>query len=221
MLRALTIAFLILFPAGLATAQAQGASLTFTLDFPGSMPDHYSIRIQSDGKAEYESRSKLSTESEDEDSFHYEFALSPATRQKMFELAAKAGYFRRDIDSHRKNMAFTGNKKLAYQDAQRSGESAYNYSSDAAVQQLTSLFQNLSTTLEYGHRLEYDHRYQKTALDEELKRLEETAQSNMVIELGAIAPVLRQIVGDSSVMNVSRARAQLMLQKAEVGDGSH
>ena len=45
-----------------------------------------------------------------------------------------------------------------------------------AVQQLTQLFQSLSTTLEFGRRLEYFHRYQKLALDEELKRMEDHGQ---------------------------------------------
>ena len=216
MLRPLTIAALLFVIAGFTQSQTQSPvpTLTFTLDFPGSQPDHYSLRVASDGKGQYESRTKLSDESEDEDSFKYDFKISPATTQKMLALAAKAGYFHKDLDSHRKNMAFTGKKTLSYQDAQRSGESTYNFSTDPAVQQLTSLFQNLSATLEFGHRLEYDHRYQKTALEEELKRLEETAQSNLVIEIAAISPVLQQIVDDSSVMNVSRARAQRLLQKA-------
>ncbi len=216
MSRPLTITSLLILISAfvLPQTQPQAPTLTFTLDFPGSQPDHYSLRADSNGKGQYESRSKLSNESDDEDSFKYDFKISPATTQKMFALAARAKYFLKDIDSHRKNMAFTGKKTLAYQDAQRSGESTYNFSADPAVQQLTSLFQNLSATLEFGHRLEYDHRYQKTALEEELKRLEETAQSNLVIEISAIAPVLQQIVDDSSVMNVSRARAQRLLQKS-------
>ncbi len=216
MSRSLTIAALLFLLSAFALPQTQpqAPTLTFTLDFPGSQPDHYSIRLDSDGQGQYESRSKLSDESDDEDSFKYDFKISAATSQKMFALAARAKYFSKDVDSHRKNMAFTGKKTLAYQDAQRSGESTYNFSADPAVQQLTSLFQNLSATLEFGHRLEYDHRYQKTALEEELKRLEETEQSNLVIELSAIATVLQQIVNDSSVMNVSRARAQRILQKA-------
>ena len=216
MSRSLTIASLVFFLSAFALpqTQSQAPTLTFTLDFPGSQPDHYSLRVDSEGKGQYESRSKLSNESDDEDSFKYDFKISSATTQKMFALAARAKYFLKDIDSHRKNMAFTGKKTLAYRDAQRSGESTYNFSADPAVQQLTSLFQNLSATLEFGHRLEYDHRYQKTALEEELKRLEETVQSNLVIEIAAIAPVLQQIVDDSSVMNVSRARAQRLLQKS-------
>jgi hypothetical protein len=187
------------------------ATITFTLDFPSSQPERYSIKIQSDGTAHYDSTGKLSPDSDDVDSFGFDFTASPDLRRKVFALAAKAGYFQRDLDSHHKNLAFTGKKTLTYQDTKRHGESTYNYTAQAPVQELTSLFQNLSATLEYGHRLHYDHRYQKLALDAELKRMEEESRSTPLIELSAIAPILKQIVEDPSVMNVSRARAQRLL----------
>ncbi len=126
-------------------------------------------------------------------------------------MAAKAGYFQKDLDTHRKNLAFTGKKTLRYADATRTGETSYNYSENSAVGDLTSLFQNLSTTLEFGHRLDYFHRYQKLALNEELKRMQEMAQSNMLTEVIAIQPILEKIVADQSVINVARARAQRLL----------
>jgi hypothetical protein len=189
------------------------ARVRFSLDFPGSQPSHYSLQVQSDGKSVYESKSKISSESDDTDSYDYEFTVSPATREKIFELAAKAGHFQKDLDSHRKNMAFTGRKTLGYKDDRRSGESTYNYSADAAVQELTNVFQSLSATLELGHRLEYSLRYQKLALADELKRTEESARMSPPLELQAIAPILQQIVSDASVMNVTRARAQRLLDR--------
>ena len=110
-------------------------------------------------------------------------------------------------------MAFTGKKTLSYKDAQRSGESTYNYSPDVAVQELTNLFQGLSATLELGHRLEYSLHYQKLALAEDLKRTEESARLSPPMEIQAIAPILQQIIADSSVMNVTRARAQRLLER--------
>lgn len=187
------------------------AMVMFTLDFPGSQPAHYSIHVQSDGKSHYESTGKAASEAEESDSFEYEFSVSPATRGKIFELAAKAGYFRTDLDSHRKNMAFTGKKTLSYKDDRSNGEATYNYSTDVAVQDLTNLFQGLSATLELGRRLEFSLRYQKLALAEELKRTEESARMTPPVEIQAIAPILQQIVADSSVMNVTRARAQRLL----------
>ncbi len=203
---------LILVVSSLAYSQSTDpATVTFTLDFPDSQPEHYSIRIQSDGVSHYDSRGKLSLDADSVDSFGFDFTASPELRQKVFALAAKAGYFQKDVDSRHKNMAFTGKKTLAYQDSMRHGETTYNYSTQSAIQQLTSLFQSLSATLEYGHRLHYDHRYQKLALDEELKRMEEDSRSAPLVELSAIAPILKQIMDDPSVMNVSRARAQRLL----------
>jgi hypothetical protein len=192
--------------------------MTFTLDFPNSEPEHYSIRLQSDGSGRYQSSGRLSADSEetDNDSFDLNFTVAEPTRQKIFDLAAKAGYFQKDVDSHHKNLAFTGKKTLSYKDADRSGECTYNYSSVAAVQELTSLMQGLGSTLEFGRRLEYDHHYQKLALEEELKRMEEIARGHQLVEVAAIQPILDQIIADPSVINVSRARAQRLLQ----GEGS-
>jgi hypothetical protein len=200
-------------PASASDPAVAAPAVVFTLDFPGSQPEHYSIRVPDDGKAHYESSGKLTADSDETDHFSYDFTASADLRQKVFDLARRAKYFQRDLDSHNKNLAFTGKKVLSYKDAQRSGESGYNYSSDASVQELTTLFQNLSATLEFGHRLDYYHHYQKLALEEELKRMDDVTRSTPMVEVQAIAPILSQIVGDASVINVSRARAQRMLDR--------
>ena len=217
MLRTFQLSCVLLLSSLVAFSQAPDQPVvTFTLDFPGSQPEHYSLRVLSDGAAHYESSGRLSPDSDETDSFDLDFTASPATRQKVFELAAKAGYFQKDLDAHHKNLAFTGKKSLSYKDGKRSGESTFNYSSQPAAQQLTDLFQDLSTTLEFGRRLHYDHRYQKLALDAELKRMEEMARTSPLVELAAIAPILQQIIGDARVMNVSRARAQRLLEHAGI-----
>ena len=217
MVRTLQLACFFIVSSIFAYSQTQNQPVvTFTLDFPGSQPEHYSVRVQSDGSAHYESTGKLSADSDQTDSFDLDFSASAETREKIFSLAAKADYFQKDLDSHRKNLAFTGKKTLSYQDGKRSGESTYNYSLQPAVQELTGLFQDLSSTLEFGRRLHYDYRYQKLALDDELKRMEEMARDNPMVELAAIAPILQHIVGDSSVINVTRARAQKLLDRAGI-----
>jgi hypothetical protein len=194
---------------------AQEASVvTFTLDFPGSEPSHYVISISSDGHSTYDSDGKLSPES-DADPFHLDFSVSPETSKAIFDLAKRAHYFQGQVDSNKRGLASTGSKTLTYKDAQRSTTATYNYSPIAAVQQVTQLFQNLSTTLEYGRRLQYFHRYQKLALDEELKRMEEAANGNSLQELPAVVPILQRIASDSSVINPVRARARRMAERAE------
>lgn len=208
--------FVLLFASAQSEAETPAgppAAVTFSLDFPASQPEHYSIRIQSDGASHYQSSGRLSADSEDTDSFDLDFVPLPETREKIFALAAKAGYFQKDVDSHHKSLAFTGKKTLAYKDAQRSGESTYNYSNNSAVQDLTTLMQSLSTTLEFGHRLQYDLHYQKLALDEEMKHMEDMARSHELIELTAIRPILDQVIADPAVINVTRARAQRLLER--------
>src|SRR5260370_32459251 len=46
-------------------------------------------------------------DSHDNDSFDLDFSVAAETRQKIFELAAKAGYFQKDVDSHHRSEEHT------------------------------------------------------------------------------------------------------------------
>jgi hypothetical protein len=206
---------------GHAQNTQSSATVSFTLDFPQSIPDHYALKVSADGHAEYNSTGKLTADSEPPDPFHLEFTISPATRDKIFDLAAKAKYFAGKVDSGKRNIASTGNKVLAYHDAQRNTQAEYNYSPIPAVQELTSTFQNISTTLEFGRRLDYYHHYQKLALEAELKTMEEMVRSKSLEELQAVSPILEQIATDQSVINISRTRAQRLLALGGTPMASH
>jgi hypothetical protein len=194
-----------------AVFASDNATVKFSLDFPSSDPEHYSISVQSDGSAAYECTGKLSKDSDDTESYQAAFKFSDANRARIFDLAAQAHYFAGKLDSGKK-VAFTGTKKLAYKDGQRDSEQTYNFSSLPAVMQLTTLFQSVSATLEYGRRLEYYHRYQKLALDDELKRMEEETHRGGLAEIQAVKTILQAIYDDQSVMNVVRARAQRIME---------
>ncbi len=187
--------------------------VTFTLDFPQSQPTHYSIAVDAHGHATYECAVKAEEDS-DEQTYRMEFEMTAANRNRIFEWAKEAKYFSGAIDSGNRKLAFTGAKILSYQDGQRSATARYNYSNLEPVRQLTTLFQSVAGTLDYGRRLTYYHRYQKLALDEELKRMEEQAKNNELSEIQGVAPVLQGIVEDSSVINVVRARARELIQMA-------
>ncbi len=195
---------------------ADPATVTFTLDFPGSDPEHYSITAHSDGPGHYECSAKISEASDDRENYQTDFTFSDATRSRIFTLAAQAHYFSGKIDSGKRNLANTGAKKLSYKDGQRDFTATYNYSSVPPAQQLTTLFQSVSATLEFGRRLSHYHRYQKLALDEELKLMEGQAREGDLVELQAVKPVLQEIYDDNSVINVVRARAQRIMEMVPV-----
>jgi len=190
---------------------APTATITFTLDFPQSSPDHYSLAVDADGHARYECPGKVEKDAEVE-TYVAEFEVSAGNRERIFQWAKQAQYFAGKIDSGNGKLAFTGAKLLSYQDGQRSNTARYNYSNLEPVRQLTALFQGMAGTLEYGRRLAYYHRYQKLALDDELKRMETQAKNNELSEIDGVAQVLREIVDDASVINVVRARAQRLMQ---------
>jgi hypothetical protein len=185
--------------------------VTFTLDFPHSNPEHYSIAVDADGHTRYECTCKVAEDSEEEP-YRAEFEMSARNRDRIFDWAKQAQYFAGQVDSGNRKLAFTGTKILSYQEGEKSNTVQYNYSHLEPVRQLTGFFQGMAGTLEYGRRLAYYHRYQKLALDDELKRMEAQAKHNELAEIQGVAPVLREIVGDASVLNVVRARAQELIQ---------
>jgi hypothetical protein len=194
--------------------QTMVPTVAFTCDFPGSEPDHYVISVSDDGNASYDSDGKLSPESAAGDPYHSDFTLSQAAHTRVFDLAKRAHYFEGQIDSKNKNLASTGTKTLTYADAQKNTRATYNYSPVPAVQELTNFFQALSATLEFGRRLDYYLHYQKLALDEELKKMEEMWNSHQIQEISSVATVLQKIADDPTVIKVVRARAQHLLQLA-------
>lgn len=226
MLLALRPSRLLICPAALLISglvfaqQAVVPTVAFTCDFPGSNPSHYGLSVTINGLASYISDGKVNKDAvtsdgaDPEPPFRMDFQLSAATSTRIFELAKAARYFEGDVDSKKKNIASTGNKTLSYRDAGKTNVANYNYSPVPAVEELTVLFQDLSSTVEFGRRLEYGYRYQKLALDEEIKRMEGTRVAETWPDLAAAAPVLQKIVDDPSVINTVRARAQRLLQHA-------
>jgi hypothetical protein len=199
---------------------ADPATVTFSLDFPNSDPDHYSISVDSEGHAKYECTARSSEASDERQTYRMEFEFSPAGRERVFDLAAKAHFFSGKLDSGKHNLAFTGAKKLTYRDGQRSYTADYNYSALPPVQELTAFFQNVAATLDFGRRLAYFHRYQKLALDDELKRMEAQATSDNLAELQAVQPILQEILEDASVINVVRARAERLIEMGKAASTS-
>ena len=141
------------------------------------------VTVSSDGHAHYEGNGRLitpsrySTDDSVPDTEQLDFTASQSTIDKIFDLAKRANYFQGDVENKKRNLAFTGKKTLTYTDGTRKTSATYNYPSVAEVQELTHTFQGLSSTLEFGRRLEYCHRHQKLALDQESKQMESSAQN--------------------------------------------
>ena len=216
---ALTVMCLIAIAANSQTEGGQVPSVSYTQDFEGANPSHYEITITRDGHGTYVSNGQLSRDAQPADPVPVAFAVSDKVRDQIFELAKRAHYFDGKVDSGRTNIANTGAKTLSYHDEKRATKASYNYSEIPAIQEETSVFQNLSTTLEFGRRLTFFHKYQKLALDDELKRMDDLRVEGMLGDVQAIAPVLREIAHDQQVMNVTRSRALRLLAISDLASG--
>ena len=66
-------------------------------------------------------------------------------------------------------------------------------------------------TIDYGRKLAFQYRFDKLGMDERLKELQDLQASHEVEEIGIIAPILRKIVNDPNMMNISRQTAKHLL----------
>jgi hypothetical protein len=201
--------------------------ITFDLAFPGTTPSHYSIAVESTGKAAYRS-DDLGTEGQRASAagspYLLEFIVSEATCTQIFNLARELNYFRGDFNYTKTRVADTGTKTLSYSEGPANSfdtptngkrtQTVYNYSQNGSIQQLTAIFQRISSTLELGRRIAFLHRFDKLGLDAELKRADEMAAENQLLELQAIAPTLRAVAGDYSVLHIAREHAEHLLELA-------
>lgn len=187
--------------------------VSFDFLLEGSAPPHYSITVAPDGQATYRSDEPPGTAgATPQQPYLREFLVSGSTRARIFDLAAALQCFHGQFEYRGGRVANMGAKTLKCTYADRESKTTYNYSTNPRLQELTTLFQNISNTMEHGRRLDYFQRYEKLGLEAELKFMEEQEKNKLLAELQAVAPQLERILNDGSILNVTRHRAEHLLQ---------
>jgi hypothetical protein len=201
--------------------QPAESSVVFKFDWDQGRPwVNFTISVDDAGSARFQG-SGNSVESGDADEFSQNFTMSDANRQKIFDLAKKAGYFRGNLEIRQKNIAQTGQKTLEYHASGAETTSAtYNYSSDANVQELTRIFQAIALTIDFGRKLAFDYRFNKLGIDARLHSLQDMQDSHYVEELQAIEPILQKIAADPNMMHINRVTARQLLKSIGPSVGS-
>jgi hypothetical protein len=227
------ISFLMLLPFCCGAQSTQGSDLlpdkpahnpqiptiTFQFEFPGANPSHYAISLDTTGRSAYTSTSPQDAntgfaapgQQPTGEPYVTKFTLSAATAEQIFNLAKRLKNFDGKFDYTKTRVANTGAKTLIYADPARHFETTFNYSQNQDATELARIFQNLSSTLEFGHRIEHDMRYQKLALEDDLRQLQDAVSHNNATEARLLAPILQKIVNDPSIMHIARKRAQDLL----------
>jgi hypothetical protein len=198
-------------------ASALMPTVTFELFWEQATPQRYAITVDVAGNARYESHTperpaegRSPTPSEPDD-FETQFIISRDTRDQILRLAKELDYFNGDWDFKKHVIANTGQKTLTWSDAGRKSHTTYNFSESKPLQQLTSIFEGISLTLEHGRKLQFLHRFDKLGLESELNGMEEMFKRHDLYELQLIAPTLRKIANDTAVLHLARQRAGRLL----------
>jgi hypothetical protein len=189
------------------------ATITFDRVWEEYTPQKTTMTVSATGQVKYVSHTAAKPPDEADD-YQTEFTVSAASRDKRFHYASEANYFEGDFTFKKHAVASTGSKTLTYTDPTRHFKTTYDYSENKAIQEITSLFQGISNTVESGRKLQFKHRFDKLGLEDELKAMEAAFESHDLEELQLIAPILQSITDDISVLNIARQRAKKLLHNA-------
>lgn len=196
-------------------------TVSFDFVLQGATPPHYSIAVQPDGKASYRADEVPSAGSTPLQPYLTQFVVSQPTRQRIFDLTLALKCFQGKYEFRGGRIANMGAKKLKCAYADRETITEFNYTTNSQLQQLTTIFQNIGNTLEFGRRLAYLYRFDRLGLDAELKAMEDAANNNRLQEMQAVAPQLEKILNDGGIMNITRRRAEHLLQLANSDASAH
>jgi len=198
---------------------AQAPTVVFKLSWDKGLPwTDYTFTVNENGATHFKGTSNPA-DGGDSDPFEQDFTMSEANRQKIFESAKATDYFQGQFETKTKNVAKTGAKTLEFHSPSLNTSTTYNYSPNPNIEQLTSLFHAIATTIDYGRKLTFQYRFDKLGMDTRLKELVDLHANGMADELQAIEPILRKIADDDGVMHMARSEAKQLL-KSTTADAS-
>lgn len=176
-------------------------------------PAYYSIALDSSGTATYESLP--ASVGENGVPYTMEFQVSDRTRRVAFNLAQGMNFFsgltREAVPPAQSSRVRT----LAYVDTTFNNQFTYGVPSTPDLEEITSVFEEMSETFETGRRLAYFEQHEKGALAPELDRLETQTKRRHLREFQALTPILRGLAEDPTLGADVRNQAKKLLAVAE------
>jgi len=198
---------------------ATPARVSFHFERPGLIVPRFTLSINEDGSGSYQAEQVFQPQGAREVSAaasqHIERALtlSKPTVEKIFELTRVLDRFHIPCESNVKNIADTGAKTFTYTGTGGDGSCVFNYSENKSVTALTDIFQGIAYTLDLGRKLDFDHRFDRLGLDEDMANLVDASAQGRALELGTIARTLHSLSVDPDVLARVRLRASTLLER--------
>jgi hypothetical protein len=172
-------------------------------------PASYSLAVDATGAATYQS----TQDSVERAGVPYtiEFQTSDATRRMTFNIVRQLNFLNGDFPASIGTPEKVPVRTLAYHDITYNNQITYSESNDSEIEELTTVFEEISATFEFARRLGYLHQHDKERLEPELIRMQTSAERHRLRELQAVTPALKIIASDNSLSEGVRKRAEAIL----------
>ena len=203
------LAVWIALPGAASAAQGDGTGrvVTFTKEFPGSVPPFYSVTVRENGEAVYK------TEPEDEQPI--EFQLPADVASEIFTLAGKLGESpERTLESKRR-VANMGKKTVELLEGGEQFATSFNHTEVPEALELLGLFERISATQQHAIRLEYLARFDRLGVVKALLQLEIDLDNGRLIGAEQLVPMLERIRTDRAIAQIAQGRAVQILGKIQ------
>jgi hypothetical protein len=178
---------------------AQVPALTFTKEFPRSLPPYLSVVVTKTGAFEYKEAVN------DEQPVKAQMPASDSA--VLFDLAQKLDYFRAPLESGLK-VANTGKKTFRYDDGTgKTSQAVFNYSTNEIAQQLLNHFEQIAETERAYIQLERTARFDKLGVNDALAEIESLWLKKELAAPLQFIPLLNRVARHESYMHLARDRA--------------
>lgn len=188
-------------------------TVVFDSVFWGGDPGYYSIAIDSSGATTY-----LSAPSSLEHTgvpYTSEFQVSDRTRRLVFNVTQRMDYFADSPTTAVPTPDKAAVRTLTYIDNHLKNQFSYGNPSGPDMEELTSVLEELSETLECGRKLAYFEQHDQGAVGSQLQFLESRIERHHLRELQALVPLLRNLSSDGRLDASNRDRANKLLEAAQ------
>jgi hypothetical protein len=190
-------------PAALARDSANdSATITFRKVFKQSYPEFVEIKITDAGSATYDIRQL------DEQPAPQPFEVSRGLVDRVFQLAGQLHHFDGvNLDVHRR-IASLGEKTFRYERGGEVHETQFNYTLDAAANQLLDIFEGLGRLQVDLDNLQREMRYDRLGVNDALLRIESDYNGKLLPDAERLLPALDQVASDDKFLDIARQRAR-------------
>lgn len=186
-------------------------TVIFTWTLWTADPSYYSIAVDSSGSATYRSAPTALVHSGVP--YMVEFQVGDRTRREIFNLSQNLEYFGQEIKTSVDSPENSGVRTLSYRYSRLNNEITYSNTSNEELEEITSIFEGVSETLESGRRLNYFHEHNPEELDSELTNIASKADHHRLRDLQALSATLYGIASDKRLAVPTRHKAELLLNR--------